>query len=124
MKLNLQNGQEPNALPHRRAFTLPEMMVAIGVGALLLAAMMAIFITSARSFTALGNYANMNANSRNALDHMTREIRRAGRTLSECTSTTTEAQLKFLKFGTTDTYVVYHWDTDSRHLTEWTTGTT
>jgi hypothetical protein len=95
---------------------LAELMVAAGVGALVLAGMMIIFTTSARSFLSMSNYAGMNANSRNALDHLTREIRRAG-VLTAFSSSPTSAQLQFLKYGT-NSYLIYQWDSDSRQFTE------
>ena|ERR1051325_3803124 len=107
--------------PRCRGLTLVELMVAAGVGSLVLTAIAIIFTTSARSFASMSNYVNMNGCSRNALDRMTREIRRAGN-LTDFASTTTAAQLKFLKGGTTNSYVNYQWDADSRQLTEWTTG--
>jgi hypothetical protein len=51
-------------------------------------------MSSARSFAALGHYVSMDRNSRNAMDRMTREIRRAG-DLVEFSST----HLKFVVMG-------------------------
>lgn len=97
--------------------TLPEMMVAVGVGSIVLMVMAMVFMTSARSFAAMGNYVSMDANSRNALDRMTREIRRAGN-LVEFSST----HLKFARQGLTNAFLIYNWDAGSRQLTEWKTG--
>ena len=78
---------KPNSLSHSagqaqdrpvRGFTLPEMMVSVAVGSLILAAMAMVFMTSARSFAAIANYVAMDASSRNTLDQMTRDIRQAG----------------------------------------------
>ncbi len=93
--------------------SLPELMVAIGVGSLILTVMAVVFMTSARSFAAMGNYVSMDANSRNALDHMTREIRQAGNLVEF-----SPAHLKFARFRQTNSFLVYDWDSSSRRLTE------
>ncbi len=99
--------------------TLPEMMVSVAVGFLILTVMAVVFMTSARTFAAMGNYVTMDANSRNALDRMTREIRRTGN-LAEFTPT----HLKFVNLTQSNSFLVYDWDPDSRQLTEWQTGYT
>ncbi len=83
--------------------------------------MAAVFLTSAFSYAAVGNYVSMDSNSRYALDHMTREIRRAGNLL-EFSST----HLKFASPGSTNSFLAYDWDAASRQLTETKTadGTT
>lgn len=55
--------------------TLVETMVAMAVGALMLAGIAAFAVYTARSFVAAGNYADLDQASRNALDLMTRDIR-------------------------------------------------
>src|SRR5258707_14680982 len=61
----------------RRGWTMVEMMVAIGAGSLLLTAVAQITVFTARSFVAMGNYADLDRASRNALDVISREIRQA-----------------------------------------------
>lgn len=56
-------------------FTLVETMVATGVASLMFVAIAAFTVYTARSFVALGNYADLDQASRNALDLMTRDIR-------------------------------------------------
>jgi hypothetical protein len=73
-----------------------------------------VFMTSAFSFAAMSNYVSMGSNSRNALDHMTREIRQAG-DLLEFSPT----RVKFSLPGQTNSFLVYEWDAQSRQLTEW-----
>ena len=97
--------------------TVPEMVVSVGVGSLILMVMAVVFMSSARSFAALGHYVSMDRNSRNAMDRMTREIRRAG-DLIEFSST----HLKFVGYGQTNSFLVYDWNANSRQLTEWKTG--
>src|SRR5256885_10873198 len=49
-----------------QAMTLVELMVATGVGSVVLAAVMALSLFSARSFAALGNYVDLDIKSRTA----------------------------------------------------------
>jgi prepilin-type N-terminal cleavage/methylation domain-containing protein len=100
-----------------RGMTLPEMMVSVGVGSLVLMIMAVVFTSSARSFAALGHYVSMDRNSRAALDRMSREIRQAG-DLIEFSPT----RLKFVSYEQTNSFLVYNWDATSRELTEWKTG--
>jgi prepilin-type N-terminal cleavage/methylation domain-containing protein len=69
-----------------KAFTLLEVLIALGVGSILLAAVMSIAFFSARSFAALTNYVDLDNHSRNALDIMTREIRQADALVGHSTS--------------------------------------
>ncbi len=100
--------------PGARGMTLPEMMVAVAVGSLILMVMAQVFMGSAFSFAAMSNYVSMDARSRNALDHMTREIRQAS-DLLEFSST----RLKFALQRQTNACLVYEWNAQSRQLTEW-----
>ena len=102
-----------------RGMTLPEIMVTVAVGSMLLSVMAILFMTTARSFVTAGNYVNMDTYSRNALDRMTAEIRQAGQ-LTEFSPT----HLKFARQGQTNSYLVYNYNPGTRWLTEWKTGTT
>lgn len=55
--------------------TIPEMLVSVGVGSLVLAALAAFSLFTMRSFAGMANYAELEGESRNALDHMTMDIR-------------------------------------------------
>lgn len=113
-----------NSIPARNArratlaMTLAELMVAVAVGSLILAAVATLFSNSIRSFAAMGNYVSMDSASRNALDRMSREIRRAGSLTSFAPD-----RLVFTKYGTPNSFLVYQWDGTSE-LTEWKTGDT
>ncbi len=61
----------------RSGWTLAEMMVAVGIGSLILMAVMQTSLFTSRSFAALGNYCDLDQASRNALDRMSRDIREA-----------------------------------------------
>ena len=60
-----------------KGMSLVEVMVASGLGSLVLSAVMAITFFSARSFAAVSNYVDLDAKSRMALDKMSQEIRQA-----------------------------------------------
>ena len=57
--------------------TLVEMMIAAGIGGILLALLAALTIYSARAITSMTNYADLDQYSRRALDRMSKEIRQA-----------------------------------------------
>jgi len=102
-----------------KAMTLTELLVAVAVGSLVLMVMAMVFMTSAHSVVAMGHYVNMDASSRNALDHMTLQIRQAGN-LTEFSPT----HLKFSMSDQTNSVLVYDWDPATACLTEWKTGDT
>ncbi len=55
--------------------TLVEMMIAVAIGTVVMAAIGALTVFTTRSFIALGNYNDLDQASRNALDTMSRDIR-------------------------------------------------
>jgi len=57
--------------------TLIEMLVAMSVGVLIMAVVAVLTVYALRSFTAMGNYADLESKSRLALDRITREVRQA-----------------------------------------------
>ena len=59
------------------AFTLPEVLVASGMGVLLMLVIALLSVYSSRSFVAIANYVNLDQVSQLALDKMSREIRQA-----------------------------------------------
>jgi Tfp pilus assembly protein PilW len=61
----------------RAAFSVVEFLVAMGIGFMALAGVMALSIYTARSFAAMGNYMELDKNSRSALDRLTQLIREA-----------------------------------------------
>jgi hypothetical protein len=56
--------------------TLPEYVIATGIGSILVVALMSLSMYSSRTFAGLANYIELNARSVRALDELTREIRR------------------------------------------------
>lgn len=64
------------------AFTFIEMLVSVAIGGMVMAALAAVMLYSARSFVAIGNYIDLDKASRNALDVMSRAIRQTDRLTS------------------------------------------
>lgn len=83
---------------------LIELLTAVGIGALVLAAVASATVFTARSFVALGNYDDLDRYSRNALDFMSRDIRQARKLVFYQTNT--------LVFQDNDgvTNLLYHWN--------------
>lgn len=69
------NTRLPNKQPARAGMTLVEMMIAVAIGTVVMAAIGALTVFTTRSFIALGNYNDLDQASRNALDVMSKEIR-------------------------------------------------
>src|ERR1044071_3105870 len=63
--------------PRCQGMTLVEVLVASGVGSIVLVAVMSLSLFSARSFAALTNYVDLDIKSRTALDMMSADIRQA-----------------------------------------------
>jgi Tfp pilus assembly protein PilW len=63
-------------------FTISEFLVAMTIGFISLAGAAALSVYTARSFAAMGNYMELDKNSRNALDKMTQLVREADGVLS------------------------------------------
>ena len=70
----------------RTGFTLVEMLVAMGVGLLLVASVVALSMYSTRTFNMVGNYVDLDAQSRHAADILSREIRDASALLAFSTN--------------------------------------
>jgi hypothetical protein len=95
--------------------TLAEVMVASAIAGIVLTAVAALTVFSARSYAALANYVDLDQYSRKTLDRLTMEIRQAD-SLAICTSN----QLVFVNGGFTN--LSYTYDPTARTLTR-TNGT-
>jgi hypothetical protein len=78
--------------PHRlrataSAFTLIEMLMSVGLGAVLVTAVTILFINGSWSFAAMGNYQDLDAKSTTTLDTYSKEIRNASAVVSYNSST-------------------------------------
>jgi Tfp pilus assembly protein PilW len=69
----------------RAGAVIAEWVIAVGIGGLLLAVIAAFSLYSARSFVTLGNYTDLDGQSRIAVDRMGQEIREATQVVS-CTA--------------------------------------
>lgn len=86
-----------------------ELLVGLGVGAVLLTALAALLFYTGRSFAAIANYVDLDTYSRNALDTMSREIRQTRRLLEG-----TETRLVFEDWD--GKRLSYTYDANSRTL--------
>lgn len=66
----------------RAAFTLPELLVAVGSGGLVLAAIATMFLHTGRSFVGMYQYVDMDQQSRHALDRISLDLRGMARVAS------------------------------------------
>lgn len=93
--------------------TLPEMMVAMAIGSIVALVLAALTLYSARSFSAMANYTELNEDSRMALDYMSKEIRQT-RGLQSRSATS----LVFnMGIGGTN-LLSYTWDKTNKTLTQ------
>ena len=88
-----------------RAFTLAEMLVAVAVFSITGAAVMSFFLFGLRTFAAMYNYASLDAQNRNAMDVMSREIRGAQQVVSY---TTNPASLTLINDATNTVVYTFH----------------
>ena len=114
MKLS-QTGFQLDRDHSRCGTTLLELLVASGIGMAVLLAMMSLSYYTARSFAAMGNYADLDRASRNALDQMTRDIRTSSYLVSSATN-----QLVFNTTGTNT--VTFTWNQGAQTLVRSKTG--
>jgi len=98
----------------RYGFTLVEMLVALGIGSVVLLAICALSIYSARCFLALGNYSDLDAQSRNTVDVIGRDIRQATALLDFKANSST----RYLTFTNSElgTFMKLTWHIDNKTL--------
>ncbi len=95
----------------RQAFTLSEVLVSMAIGGVVMAAVASLTFYTARSFTALANYEDLDRVSRRALDEMTYKIRQADGMTSNTNNT-----VSFSIWGTNT--LSYTYDPQARTLVE------
>lgn len=99
------------ALRRRRAGAMMfELLVSIGIGTIVVLALVGLTIYSARSFATLANYVELNAAATRAMDTLTRDIRQSDRLTSYSTN-----QLVFSQ-GTNGPNVTFTYDPIARTL--------
>lgn len=96
---------------HSPAFTLVEMMIAMGLGVFVLAMVATLTMFTVRSFAAMGNYNDLERASTRALDTMSREIRQ----VEQVTSFSTNKIVMRTSDGVTLAYV---YDPNAETLTQ------
>lgn len=101
---------------------MPEALVACGLGVFVLTALLVGSVFTLRSFVAMFNYTDMDANSCSALDRMSKDVRQAS-----LTSYTNHTNAKALVFRGLDTTgnpitVTYTWDSVTENVTCSKTG--
>src|SRR5256885_11704007 len=114
------NNNSPRNIPTGAAtkgrsggWLMTETLFAIAIGISFLVALMGIFVTSSFNFAGVGNYINMDRNSRNALDQMSRNIRN-----SKVLTSFAPAALVFSYDAAGATNLAYRYKSDSRLVTE------
>jgi len=95
------------------AFTLAEMLVAVGAASIVLVMVVVVFLFGLRSFAAMSNYAELSGKSRQSLDLLLRDIRQA----TNVVSINTNLPIKSLTLATYDGTVTYSWDSNASVLT-------
>ncbi len=99
------------------AFSIPEMLVAMGVGGIVLAAVCSLTLFSARSFVGIGNYIELDQASRGALDHLSLAIRQTAGLKSY-----SPRSLTFTNLDNSELEVT--WNPETRKVTQKQNGTT
>lgn len=100
-----------------RGFTLVELMIAIAISSLVLAALTSFVLFSMKSFAAMFNYVDLEQKSQNAVNTLTREIRQA-QALTYFTTT----ELAFRDYDSN--LLTYSWSPNSRALVRVKNGET
>lgn len=101
----------------RDAWSLPELMVAVAVGTIALAAIGAFAIYGLRCFVAISNYVDLDEKSRRTVDVMTKELRQATRVIDfNPVGNKRWITLTNSTPGATVTYMKYTWSGATRML--------
>lgn len=75
MRKDSATGPDHPRQPRRSGYTLVEMLVALGVGVFIVGTITTTGITLVKSMVAIGNYCDLNRESRNTLDVMSADLR-------------------------------------------------
>lgn len=97
--------------------TLVEMLIAVAIGMIVMAAVATLTVFTIRSFVALGNYNDLDQASRNALDSMSREIR-------QCKSLTSYATNQLVFNNQNGDNLTFVWNPNTRILSRTLLGQT
>jgi prepilin-type N-terminal cleavage/methylation domain-containing protein len=105
---------------NRAGFTLIEVMVAMGLGGILLAVIASVSLWSGKTFAAMANYTQLDSASRNALDRLTREIREV-ESLHSYTEDANQKELKLVA-GTNGQFLYIRYNKAAKTLTRYLVG--
>jgi hypothetical protein len=119
MICHLWRGKTPSS--GVRAMTLIELMVAIAAGLLVIVAAVSAWVFILRSFTAVGNYADLDGKSRYTVDSMLAEIRQDNQVVSFQKSSS-NCWLSLTNALIAGGDVKYSWDSASRQLVRQRSG--
>jgi prepilin-type N-terminal cleavage/methylation domain-containing protein len=112
--MNRASAQVLSRGKRARGFTLVETMIGLALSSIIFALAGSLWLFGSRSFVAMGNYADLDAKSRYALDLMSRDIRQATQvTAFQKSGTTTWLTLTNALAGTSSTYT---WNPTPRTL--------
>lgn len=111
MKLRFSDIRYRAGRLRQGAFTLVEVLVAMGLGVFVLAVVATLTMFTARSFVAMGNYNDLDRASTHALDTMSREVRQAAQLVSYSSN-----QVSFALLDGTD--LTYQYDPQAATLTQ------
>jgi prepilin-type N-terminal cleavage/methylation domain-containing protein len=67
----------PKSNNRRAGYTVVEMLIAVGVGSIIMAAVLSTVVFAAKSFAVMGNYCAIDNMERGSLDRISRDIRQA-----------------------------------------------
>lgn len=96
-------------------FTVAELMVAVAISGIALAVIAALSLYGLKSFTAIGNYTDMDGKSRAALDEISRDLRECT-DLLEYDFSTNAPYFKFAN-SNANVHITISWDLGTRVLT-------
>jgi hypothetical protein len=104
-----------NSIARSRGMTVVEMMVALGIGMMVILLVVALFVAGLSNFEGLGNYAQLSNQSRLALDLMSRDIRES----TQIIGCQTNGSVKSLSLTNAfeGTAITYTWNSTNRVLT-------
>jgi hypothetical protein len=104
------------SVSRRRGYSLPEVLVACGLGVFVLSALLVGSVFTLRSFVAMFNYTDMDASSCTALDWMSKDIRQA--TLTSYTNNANARALVFQGFNEAGSSITitYTWDSNTENV--------
>jgi hypothetical protein len=101
-------------LKTRQAWTLVEIMVAVAVFSVVGMALMGTYMFSVKSMAAMYNYSVLDANNRQAMDQLTREIRQSKKVLAYTTNSITIQTAN--DDGTTGPQIAYSFSPSTKRM--------